>query len=199
MLDRPLGNIPWTALDFEGAGEIPGHSDVPIQVGLAQSSGLAFPASDQLYRSFIAVHRPVSLAARKIHGIGEEHLKGAPELFTLWPDLKARLQHRVLVAHNASVERRYLRAFPGHGFGPWVDTLHVARRFYPQLQSHRLGDLVSAFGLQERIDRLCPGFAWHDALYDAVASLAILQHVIEATGLADQPLRVLKPTQGTQR
>ncbi len=191
MDELPLAQVPWTALDFEGAGELPGHTDVPIQAGLAQATGITRPEASHFYRSFIAANRPVALAARKVHGITDQDLAGAPEMASLWPEFKGRLQGRVLVAHNASVERRYLRAFPGHGFGPWIDTLPLARRFYPQLPNHRLGDLVATFDLAEPLNELCPNLHWHDALYDAAAALLFLQHLIRSAGLEDQPLRVL--------
>ncbi|MEM1059440.1 MAG: 3'-5' exonuclease [Verrucomicrobiota bacterium] len=191
MLDSPLSAIPWAALDFEGAGELPGYTDVPIQVGLVQATGIEPPLAVRQFRSFIAAHRPVALAARRVHGITDRDLTDAPELASLWPELKARLGDHVVVAHNASVEKRYLRAFPGHGFGPWVDTLTLTRRLYPNLESHRLGDLVAAFGLTPALDALCPQLAWHDALYDAAASLLVLQHTIRAAGLQEKPLRIL--------
>lgn len=191
MENLPLAQVPWTALDFEGAGELPGQADVPIQAGMAQAIGTQAPEASQLYRTFIAANRPVALAARKVHGITDQDLAGAPELSTLWPEFKQQLHSRVLVAHNASVERRYLRAFPGHGFGPWIDTLPLARRFYPQLSNHRLGDLIVTFELEEPLNQLCPGLQWHDALYDAAAALLFLQHLIRSAGLEEQPLRLL--------
>lgn len=191
MEDLPLAQVPWTALDFEGAGDLPGQADVPIQAGLVQAHGVQLPEEQQLYRTFIAANRPVALAARKVHGISDRDLDGAPELAALWPTFKTQLQGRVLIAHNASVERRYLRAFPGHGFGPWIDTLPLARRFYPQLSSHRLGDLVATFQLEAALEQLCPDLHWHDALYDAAAALLFLQHLIRTAGLENQPLRLL--------
>lgn len=191
MNDLPLAKVPWAALDFEGAGEMAGFSDVPIQIGVAAAVGCAGPVPEHCYRSFIAANRPVALAARQVHGISEKDLVGAPEMLALWPTLKEQLGGRVLVAHNASVERRYLRAFPGHGLGPWVDTLPLARQFFPQLESHRLGDLVEALHLKAKLNALCPGLRWHDALYDAAASLLLLQHMIESAELQEKPLRLL--------
>ena len=39
--------------------------------------------------------------------------------------------------------------------------------------------VVRTFGLQARVDALCPGRTWHDALYDACAGAVVLCHVME--------------------
>jgi DNA polymerase-3 subunit epsilon len=93
------------------------------------------------------------------------------------------------VAHGAATEKRFLRVFPFHGFGPWVDTLNLTRAIYPSLPSHALGDAVSSLGLLERIKY--PAFRWHDAASDAIASLVLLDHLIVAADLAMEPAEIL--------
>ena len=88
-------------------------------------------------------------------------------------------------------EKRFLRAFPWHGFGPWLDTLTLLRRAFPDLPNHRLGDAVMALGLADEVDALCPGLRWHDALYDAVACAVAVRHVVRGAGLEGVPLRQL--------
>ena len=105
-MSMTIGKACFAAIDFEGAGEMQGYTDVPIQIGIAEAAGLTPPALEGLYRSFIAADRPVALVARQVHGISDADLQGAPELLSLWPELKRRLGGRVLVAHNAGVERR---------------------------------------------------------------------------------------------
>ncbi|OYV01990.1 MAG: DNA polymerase III subunit epsilon, partial [Verrucomicrobiales bacterium VVV1] len=46
-------------------------------------------------------------------------------------------------------------------------------------------------GLTEKIETLVPGKQWHDALYDAVASLVLLDDLISSFALEDQPLDLL--------
>ena len=95
------------------------------------------------------------------------------------------------MAHGKGTEKRFLRAVPGHGFGPWIDTLLLARAAWPDLPSHSLGGLCEAHGLTATIQVLVPGKSWHDALFDAVASLALLAHLIETHHLADLPVEDL--------
>jgi len=181
LLDTPVRDAAWAALDFESAGAAPGRSDEPVQVGMAIWRGGEL---GDFFRSFI--HSPVRVtrAARAVHGIGDEQLAAAPAMAALWPEFKVRLSGAVVVAHGAGTERRFLRAFPLHGFGPWIDTLNLARALWPELEDHALGTVVAACGLEGEVRRLCPEFDWHDALFDAVASLVFLRHVVEALDLA---------------
>src|SRR5690606_13551687 len=84
-----------------------------------------------------------------------------------------------------------LRTFPGHGFGPWIDTLHLARAAWPDFAKHSLGRLCDTLRLTETIRLHVPGKTWHDALFDSVASLVLLSHLIETHDLADDHVDVL--------
>lgn len=179
----------FAGIDFESAGARRGDTDVPVQVGLACWS----PASGHTspFVSFLQTSRPITWAARKVHGITPDDLTDAPSLVSLWPELKSRIEGAAVVAHGKGTEKRFLRAFPGHPFGPWIDTLLLARAAWPELPSHALGDLCQHLGLTESIDQLCPDRRWHDALYDAIASLVILEHIIDRFDLASQPVEAI--------
>ena len=173
----------FTAIDFESAGAARGKTDSPVQVGLA-SWALETGHTDA-FVSYLQTEGPVHWAAKKVHGIGPEQLTNAPSLLLLWPEFKRRLAGVVVVAHGKGTEKRFLRAFPGHGFGPWVDTLLLARAAWPDLTDHSLGALCETHGLSATIRELVPGKSWHDALFDAVASLVLLAHLIENHTLED--------------
>ena len=181
LLDTPVRDAAWAALDFESAGAARGRTDEPVQVGMA-----VWRAGElgDFFRSYIHAPVRVTPAARAVHGIGEENLADAPAMTALWPEFKARLAGSVVVAHGAGTEKRFLRAFPLHGFGPWIDTLNLARALLPDLPDHALGTVVEACGLEDEVRRLCPQLDWHDALFDAVASLVFLRHAVEVLGLA---------------
>jgi len=176
----------FTAIDFESAGAARGMTDSPVQVGLASWSVESGHAD--AFVSYLFTDQPVQWSARKIHGIGPGHLADAPSLLALWPELKRRLSGAVVVAHGKGTEKRFLRSFPGHGFGPWIDTLLLSRAAWPGLTDHSLGALCEGHGLTAEIRALVPGKSWHDALFDAVASLVLLSHLIEALALADHPV-----------
>ena len=102
--------------------------------------------------------------------------------------MKRYLSDAAVVAHGKGTEKRFLRSFPGHGFGPWVDTLLLARSAWPDWDNHSLSAICDRRALTERIESLVVGKKWHDALFDTVASLAVLEDVIEEFQLMDAPL-----------
>jgi DNA polymerase III subunit epsilon len=179
----------FTAIDFESAGAAPGKTDSPVQVGLALWSMEA--AHGETFVSYLHTDQPIHWAARKVHGIGPEHLADAPSLLLLWPEFKKRLAGAIVVAHGKGTEKRFLRAFPGHGFGPWIDTLLLARATWPELPDHSLGTLCETHGLAAAVHALVPEKSWHDALFDAVASLVLLAYLVETHRLADHPVEAL--------
>ena len=180
----------FAAIDFESAGLRPGGTEVPVQIGLALMKGAAISAGD-IFESFLATDQEITWSAQKVHGITRADLAGAPGLTELWPQIKALLAGRWLVAHGAATEKRFLRAFPFHGFGPWVDTLKLARAVWPDLGSFALGDLVVHCKLEDELRVLHPGFRWHDALSDAAASLVLLRRIIAETGISGQDSSLL--------
>lgn len=179
----------FAAIDFESAGTSRGQTDVPIQIGIALWS----PADGhgEAFRSFLHTDRAVTWSAQRVHGITTDQLADAPPLVSLWPETKRLLGGRAVVAHGHGTEKRFLRAFPGHPFGPWIDTLNLSRAAWPAAPSHSLGDLCAMLGLAPRVEEIAPGGQWHDALYDSIASLVILEHLVDSCALADSPLDVL--------
>lgn len=177
LLDAPVREVAWAAIDFEGTGTAPGQSDEAVQIGIAvMAPGLA-PSRD-FFRSYVRPGGRLTRAATAVHRITDTDLEGAPALSSLWPEIKSRLSGAVVVAHGAGTEKRFLRAFPMHGFGPWIDTLALARALWPELPDHSLAAVIGACGLERDVRDVCPDLDWHDALFDAVASLALLRHCI---------------------
>lgn len=185
-----IREIPFASLDFESAGERANEAGVPVQIGIAWMGALS-PISESFYRSYLRAARPVTWSAQQIHGITDRDLAAAPHLLSLWPEIKGRLGGRWIVAHGSGTEKRFLRAFPLHGFGPWVDTLTLSRKILPGRPSYALSDLVLALELEGEARRLLPDFRWHEALSDALASLLLLRRLIELAGISGHPGEVL--------
>jgi len=185
-----IREIPFASLDFESAGERANEPGVPVQIGIAWMERLD-PGPDSFYRSYLRAARPVTWSAQQIHGITDRDLADAPDLLSLWPEVKGRLGGRWIVAHGSGTEKRFLRAFPLHGFGPWVDTLSLSRKVLPGRSSYALSDLVGDLGLEEDARSYLPDFRWHEALSDALASLLLLRKLIELTRIPEHPGEVL--------
>lgn len=189
MRSTPLGRLPVAAIDFESAGAAPGETDCPVQLGIVRAETLF--AEPECFSSYIYCDRPVRWSAAKVHGITTEMLQQAPTFAELWPDIQRLLSGCLVIGHNPSTEMRFLSHFPGHGFGPWLDTLQLARKAMPTLRDHSLGNVCEALGLTAQIDALVPHKRWHDALYDAAASLELLRALTRGLQMEDAPLRGL--------
>ncbi len=186
MEPRLVKDCRFCAIDFESAGASRGGTDSPVQVGLALWS----PAEGHRrhFVSHLHTTQPIRWAAQKVHGITPEDLRGAPTLISLWPEISGRAAGSVIVAHGKGTEKRFLRAFPAHGFGPWLDTLWLSRAAWPDCPDHSLSALCGRLGLTEAVAALVPGRRWHDALFDAVASLVLLERLCRLHGLEEAPV-----------
>jgi DNA polymerase-3 subunit epsilon len=183
----------FVAIDFESAGATRGATDEPVQIAWAGMRGTDV-RPDSFFASYLHTEAPIAWSAQKVHGITRDHLRGAPSLGSLWPQVRGALAGRVVVAHGAGTEKRFLRAFPLHGFGPWLDTVVLARRFLPDLPDHALGTICDALDLSSEVARLVPDGRWHHALFDAVASLLIVRRLVLDLGTADRDLEELTGT-----
>ena len=182
ILDTPVREAVWAAVDFESTGTAPGRPDEPVQAGMAVWRA-ADGALGNFFRSYVRPSGAITRAASAVHGISSADTGEAPAMSALWPAFKSRLAGAVVVAHGAGTEKRFLRAFPLHGFGPWVDTLAISRAVLPELPDHSLGAVVAALGREEEVAKVCPELGWHDALFDAVACLVLLRHLVAVLDL----------------
>ena len=189
ILREPLSRLAFAAIDFESAGAAPGETDQPVQVGIVRVESLFGP--EELFTSYISCERPVRWSASRVHGITTADLAGAPGMMDLWLTFRRLLSGCVVVGHNPATEQRFLRAFPAHGFGPWLDTLALARHCIPGLQDYSLSAVCTALRAEAAVSRLVPGHSWHHALYDAVGSLEALRAVVLGLQLQERPLSVL--------
>jgi DNA polymerase-3 subunit epsilon len=188
--DMRVKDATFTAIDFESAGARPGGTDVPVQIGFATMTGTEIDEGS-LFTSYLRSDQPITWGARKVHGIRDEDIVDAPAFNDLWPRVRDALGSRVVVAHGSGTEKRFLRAFPFHGFDPWVDTLKVAHAAFPDAESHSLESLIDMLGLNAAVDAHCPDAQWHDALYDSVASLVLLRETVRLCELEERDVEEL--------
>ena len=173
-------------LDFESTGSMRDYPNEPWQIGMVTlNQGQVDTAS--LYESLlrIDINRPFNPHAPGRHDLLRREMASAPTAAELWEALRPRITDVPLCAHNVSTEKKFVRAMaPMHRFGPWIDTLILARRAWPGSASFALEDLTTSLGLKPRVEALCPGREAHDALYDAVASAVLLSHLLQQPGWA---------------
>jgi DNA polymerase-3 subunit epsilon len=173
-----------TVLDYESTGSLSDYPNEPWQIGMVSLKDGKVD-SDSMFESLLRVdaNRPFNPYAPGRHALLRTEISEAPTPQELWLKIKPRLTEHPLCAHNVATEKKFTRAMaPMHQFGPWIDTLRIARKVWPGCASYALEDLIVLFDLKSRVDMLCSGKEAHDALYDAVASAMLLEHLLEQPG-----------------
>jgi DNA polymerase III epsilon subunit-like protein len=172
-----------TVLDFETTGSVEGYPTEAWQLGMIRIRKGAIDPTARFNRLLQVGDRPFNPYAPGRHHQVRDALRQAPELRSLWAELKDWWLNRPMVAHNVGTEQKFVRqTAPMHAIGPWIDTLKLARYAYPDFPSHSLEDLVSQLELGPEIEAVCPGLEAHDAYYDAVACAALLLHFMHLPG-----------------
>ena len=142
------------AIDFETTGYENGNVNEPWQLGAAVvQDGVIVETREWFF--------DVEGAPARAHE--PDALGTLLSSFEEWAPFL--LGHR-LVAHNIACEKTILtRTAPLTKWGPWTDTMKLAKAKYPRLPSYTLGDLCTMFGCVPEFE----GRTWHDGLYDAIA------------------------------
>lgn len=155
MLDKPLQDLTFIAFDSESTGR---H---PIVSQLLELAGVKFNSKGEILEekgSLINPGRSIPEHVSRIHGINDSMVENAASVSTVVPDFLAWLQGKtgiqtasmlppVLLAHNASFDVNFLQVaasrlgLPQSPF-PVVDTLQLARKYFPEAKNHRLQTLI---------------------------------------------------------
>ena len=133
------------------------------------------------------------LGPRHIHGIGRAELRAAPSAAAVLAELARRLDGSTFTAHNADFDAAFLRRMAAGqpvalSLTPQLCTLRLSRRLDPERKlSHRLADVAARYGVTNERP--------HDALEDALATAAVLPHLLRAHGVStgDQLSRLIDP------
>jgi DNA polymerase-3 subunit epsilon len=164
-LHRPSGGF--AVVDVETTG-FDSLRDRIVEVAIVQSDGIEIGSR---WSSLVRPGVPIPAMAQATHGISDDDVRDAPELWELLPRIEDLVAERTIVAHHATFDRNFLWTLRR----PWICTLELARRAYPNAPSHRLGRLVDYLGLRPRLTagRL------HRALADAEAAAYLLRACLE--------------------
>ncbi|MDR3514827.1 MAG: 3'-5' exonuclease [Azospirillaceae bacterium] len=117
----------------------------------------------------------------QIHGIQPDDVAAMPSFPEVWNDVAPRDPDTVILAHNAAFDVSVLRASLDLYGLPWPDvpflcTVKIARRVWPDLPNHRLSTVADYLGVE--LDH-------HQAGSDAHACARIALAAMAATGVAD--------------
>lgn len=169
---RPTGSMHgFAVLDFETTGF--SRHDRVIEIGV-----VLLDANCRVERTWQTLVQPNrGFDNSDVHGITPTNLVGAPTFEHVARRFAEVLNGRVIVAHNASFEYKFLtNEFGRLGIeladGNWLlDTMVLARQFMPG-QPVSLKNVLTIMGIENR--------AAHTALADAEATAAVLQRFVQA-------------------
>lgn len=169
----------YAVVDVETTGFSPRQGDRVIEIAVARVD-----ASGRVEDEFATLINPEGRDTGPVfvHGITNEAVAKAPTFADVAPELLARLDGAVVVAHNAAFEERFLAAElmrTGHRSlrMPALCTLWLGQQTF-QTPNHKLGTLARHAGIP-LVDK-------HAALGDVRAVAALLPQMIDRYG---QPVR----------
>jgi len=148
LVEHPIATAEFLVLDTETNG-LGGDSCAVIEVGTVLVGGGEL---HDRWSSLVRASVPLRRGIRRLTGITQAMLDGAPALEQVVPVLAEQLRGRILVAHNAAFDRRVLRqAFERVGAEwpeqPVLCTAALARVLLPLQRERRLGALADSLGI----------------------------------------------------
>lgn len=176
-------------IDFETTGMSPAYGDRPTEVAIVMTeNGRVLDH----YQSLMNPGRHIPGFISQLTGITDAMVRTAPTVAAVMAEAARFVGDTPLAAHNASFDRKFWQAELAQlgltHAQPFVCTVLLARRLYPQMPNHKLGTLVDHLALPRE------GRA-HRALSDALVTAALLGRMQSdlrvSHGLADAGHEVL--------
>lgn len=164
------------ALDFETANA---SSASACSLGMAVYEDGEILDSFEWY--FKPHHRYNYFTNTHIHGIRKEDVQDENEFVFYYEELCALLKGAMIVAHNAAFDIGVLNAMCDvygldHIKCPYIDTVVISRKVYPELYNHRLNTVAEYLHIDLK---------HHNGKSDAYACLMVLLKAMQAYGCFD--------------
>ncbi len=164
MLRQPL-----VILDLETTGMLAAEERI-TEIGLIEVDNGAFVDS---WSQLVNPEKNIPPFIESITGISDAMVRHAPTFAELAPALYARLQGKLLVAHNARFDYGFLRSEFERVYLDYearvLCTVKLSRKLYPEQRRHNLDSLI------QRHELSCS--ARHRALGDAEVLWQFLQKI----------------------
>ena len=164
----------YVVLDFETTGLHP-HRHRVIEVGAY------IVRNHKILDSFTSLCNPGKKLPSfivKFTGITDEMLVGQPTPEQVMRRLHGFLGNRPIIAHNAAFDSKFLVAEMNRVgqkiSNPFVCSLLLSRRLFPQIRSHKLSNLQSELGIH-----IGTSHQSHRALDDAFVTVALFSNLLQ--------------------
>ncbi|MFZ5644363.1 MAG: helicase C-terminal domain-containing protein [Bacillota bacterium] len=167
MLDR------YVAMDLETTGLNPDYDKI-IEVGLIKVYN--GEVVDSLH-SFVMPGKKLPLRIKKLTGIEDEMLEGAPTIGRLKKDLYSFIEGEKILGHNIGFDISFIERSLGETIhNRCFDTYELARILIPTTNSYRLTELCSLFGYKS---------TFHRAIEDAKAVFHLYDYLSKCMSRLD--------------
>lgn len=170
---EPLENLRFGVVDVETTGGRAGGGDRITEIAIVEVHGGA--VVDE-YSTLVNPGRTIPPMVRRLTGIDGAMVASAPFFEHVAPEVAARLDGRVFVAHNAGFDLSFVRyelhqALGEADLGAPLCTVRLARGLLPRLRRRNLDALARHFGIGNH--------ARHRAHGDALATARILIRLLD--------------------
>ncbi|CAB3766406.1 exonuclease domain-containing protein [Paraburkholderia solisilvae] len=139
-------DVPIAFVDLETTGGSTGVDRI-TEVGVVEVG----PQGIVRWSTLVDPRQPIPPFIQQLTGITDAMVRGAPTFDAIAPELFARLDGKLFVAHNASFDRGFLRSEferAGIAFNPDVlCTVRLSRALFPAEKRHGLDALVARHAL----------------------------------------------------
>jgi DNA polymerase-3 subunit epsilon len=157
----------FAVIDFETTGLSPQQGDRAIEIGVALFDG---DRVIDTYQSLMNPGVPVSYFIEGLTGISQEMVEDSPASSMVMREACEVIGDLPIVAHNASFDRNFYVAELGKigrsHVEPFLCTMLIGRRLYPDSPNHKLATLAALNGINTE--------GHHRALADAVMTSKLL-------------------------
>lgn len=140
---------PIVVLDFETTGLAPEEGDRITEVGLVR---VEYGRITDRFTSLVNCRVRVPRHITAYTGITQSMVDDAPGAEAIVPKIKAFIGESAVVSHNAMLDQRFFQSECRRlrlwtGIEPFVCSMRIARRVYPQLRTHSLAELARVLEL----------------------------------------------------
>lgn len=181
LLHRPDGYI---CIDLETTGLNP-KTDKIIEIGAVRVEA---GRVTKTFESLVNPGRPLEERIVELTGLRDEQLGSAPDITQILPEVMEFIGENILLGHSVLFDYSFIKKaavnqrieFERQG----IDTLRIARRYLPELESRSLDYLCAHYKIPHRA---------HRALEDAKATCALYDKLWEDFHGAQDAEKIFAP------